>query len=222
MKPIKYPVVTTLILTAALSPLAFAQSPDQPAEISAIYSCKTETNPMNRLACYDAAIDRLDIAQRKGEVITVSKSQVEEVETEAFGFNIPSLPSLGKLFGGGKTFKNTAKVKDNPLTAPVKSTKSLTALPSAASPTPTISLPKESNTKKVILTLKSTKQFGHRKTRFFFTNGQVWEQMDGTKVYVPKVRNGIANEARISKASLGSYFLRINSKGSAIRVRRAR
>ena len=54
------------------------------------------------------------------------------------------------------------------------------------------------------------------------TNGQVWEQTDRTNVRIPKVRDGKTNNAEISKASLGSFFLRVNGKGSAIRVRRVR
>jgi len=54
------------------------------------------------------------------------------------------------------------------------------------------------------------------------TNGQVWEQTDSIDVRIPKVRNGKSNTVKISKASLGSFFLRVNGKGSAIRVRRVR
>ena len=74
----------------------------------------------------------------------------------------------------------------------------------------------------VTLDIRKTTEFGHKKTRFFMANGQVWEQTDGNKVRIPKVRNEELNTADISKASLGSFFLRVNGKGAAIRVRRVR
>jgi len=74
----------------------------------------------------------------------------------------------------------------------------------------------------VVLTIRKTTEYGYKKTRFFFDNGQVWEQTDGSKIRIPKVRNSVANTAIISKASLGSFLLRVNGKGSAVRVRRVR
>jgi len=213
----------TLVFTAILfSSQTSAQVADQPAEISAIYNCKAEIDPTKRLACYDAAVGRLEIAQKTGEVVAVSKTQVENVEREAFGFNIPSLPSLGNLFGSGQKSTKQEKPKDNPLTAPVKTAEIPDAITTPSTPPATIAPPKASEIKDVTLTLQKTTEFGYKKTRFFFTNGQVWEQTDGTKVRVPKVRNNVANQARISKASLGSFFLRVNGKGTAVRVRRVR
>ena len=193
-----------------------AQSAGQPVELSAIYACKALADSNARLACYDNAVGRFETAQKSGEIVTISKTQVEKVERDAFGFNIPSLPSLGKLFGGGE---KTAKTpKGNPLTAPVKSAEA--TKPDAKIKRPAI--PKASDIKEVSLTLRKTTEFGYKKTRFFFTNGQVWEQADTTKVRVPKVRGGKTNTAEISKAALGSFLLRINGSGSAIRVRRVR
>jgi len=54
------------------------------------------------------------------------------------------------------------------------------------------------------------------------TNGQVWEQIDNTRVKIPKAEDNKVNTALISKGAIGSFLLRVNSRGVAIRVRRVR
>lgn len=207
---------------------ASAQSSAQPDELQAIYACKSISDAQKRLACYDNSVGRFEAAEKSGEVVTVSKTAIEKVERDAFGFNIPSLPSLGGLFGGGKN-KSTAdkKPKANPLTdAPISEpAKSAELKPTPVAPTvpPEKSKrPESSKVTEVTLEIRKTTEFGYQKTRFFMSNGQVWEQSDSSKVRIPKVRNGKNNSATISKASLGSFFLRVNGKGPAVRVRRVR
>ena len=215
-----------IITTALLVTHAEAQSVALPDELQAIYACKSISSAQERLACYDNSVGRFEEAEKSGEVVTVTKTAIEKVERDAFGFNLPSLPSLGRIFGGNdKNEKSASKPeKENDLTAPVKQAE-ITKSPKETSPTKppaAISKPKPSKISEVSLEIRKTAEFGHRKTRFFMTNGQVWEQTDGIKVRVPKVRNGKTNNAEISKASMGSFFLRVNGKGSAIRVRRVR
>ena len=73
-----------------------------------------------------------------------------------------------------------------------------------------------------VLTIDSVKTFGYKKLRFFMTNGQVWEQSGPRDIRVPKARGGNSNTAHITKAALGAYFLRINNKGQALKVKRVR
>ena len=142
---------------------------------------------------------------------------------------------MGGLFGRSKT---AATVKENKLIAPVGPTKVITPpaqskvgeqvaeLPNIKetlpSKSPILTAPKASDIKSVTLDIKKTAEFGYKKTRFFFDNGQVWEQIDNTKVRIPKVRNGTPNQAKISKGAIGSFLLRVNESGKAIRVRRVR
>lgn len=221
----------TLQLTIAITGLLItampvnAQSSNQPDEIQAVFACKTISAPLERLACYDNSVGRFEAAETSGEIVTVNKTAIEKVERDAFGFNIPSLPSLGKLFGGrSDKSKNTktADKKDNDLTAPLKQAERTTPPKQPVSAPNLPSKPEPTKVTEVTLDIRKTAEFGYKKTRFFMANGQVWEQADGLKIRIPKVRNGQANTARISKASLGSFFLRVNGKGSAIRVRRVR
>lgn len=206
--------------------VTYAQSAAQPDELQAIYACKSITDPQKRLACYDSSVGRFEAAEKSGEVVTVSKTAIEKVERDAFGFNIPSLPSLGGLFGGkNKTSAVDKKPKANPLTAAVvpPSAQSADLKPTHEEPKLTKPVrPETSKVTEVTLDIRKTTEFGYKKTRFFMSNGQVWEQADGLKVRIPKVRNGEKNTAEISKAALGSFFLRINGKGSSIRVKRVR
>ena len=217
-------IFAAILGISTLNSQALAQSTAQPTELQAIYACKSLSNPDERLACYDNTVNRFAAAEKSGEVVTISKTAIEKVERDAFGFNIPSLPGLSKIFGGNKKpVKAATKVeKESDLTAPVKLA---VREPSITEPTPppaTSTTPEPSKISEVTLDIRKTTEFGYKKTRFFMTNGQVWEQADGVKVRLPKTRNGKTNTAKISKASLGSFLLRVNGKGSAIRVRRVR
>jgi len=227
MKTLKTVTLLSTLTAAALTTLwgspAQAQTSSQPGELQAIYACKSIITATERLACYDGAVGRFEAAEKSGEVVTISKSAIEKVERDAFGFNIPSLPSLGRIFGGSeKTDKSKTIKKENDLTAPVKEA-SRSETPSEPRPVPALKeKPEPSKVTDVTLDIRKTTEFGHKKTRFFMTNGQIWEQTDGVKVRVPKSRNGSVNTAYISKAAMGSFFLRVNGKGSAIRVQRVR
>ena len=222
-------IVFAFLTGLAVVTQAQAQSTDQPDELQAIYACKSISGASQRLACYDNSVGRFEAAERSGDVVTISKSAIEKVERDAFGFNIPSLPSLGKIFGGNdKTAKPTKHQKSkNDLTDPVETapTKSVELKQTPSEPTipPAIlNKPKASDVTEVTLNIRKTTEFGYKRTRFFMNNGQVWEQTNTTKVKIPKIKNGKAHTAEISKGALGSFFLKINGKGAAIRVRRVR
>ncbi|MCI5045225.1 MAG: hypothetical protein MRY72_11055 [Aquisalinus sp.] len=51
-------------------------------------------------------------------------------------------------------------------------------------------------------------------------NGQVWQQVDGDRRYLRKLRDGVQYTAIIERAALGSYRMKIEPMGQIIRVRR--
>lgn len=65
--------------------------------------------------------------------------------------------------------------------------------------------------------LINTKRRHNQKYRFYLENGQIWEQTDDARIFVPK--NG-ENTVTIKKKSLGSFMLRVNNKGRSVRVKR--
>ena len=188
-----------IITTALLVTHAEAQSVALPDELQAIYTCKSISSAQERLACYDNSVGRFEEAEKNGEVVTVSKTAIENVEREAFGFNLPSLPSLGRIFGGNSTSNDKPKKveKENDLTAPVKQAERVTSPPSSLKPPALNPPPEPKETNEVSLDIRKTTEFGYNKTRFFMANGQVWEQTDRTNVRIPKVRDGKTNNAEI-------------------------
>lgn len=81
----------------------------QAASTKAIYDCAAISDDAARLTCYDTAVGNLKSAEEAGEITTVSRSDVEKVQRESFGFSIPSLPKLAlPKLGGSKD-----KVDDN-------------------------------------------------------------------------------------------------------------
>ena len=203
--------------------VASAQVGETPDELIAIYKCKSIEKPEIRLECYDNAVERFEKADNDGELVTVSKAKIQNVEREAFGFNIPSLSSINRIFGlkeKSEIDAVTAEIKDkNDLKASVKKPNTLKKSPKKKVKKQKI---KVKNIDEVVLNIKKTTVFGYKKTRFFMTNGQVWEQIDTTRVKIPRAKNNKANTALISKGAIGSFLLRINSRGVAIRVKRVR
>jgi len=187
-------IAVTLAMCCGSS--ALAQSPiSSPSEISNVFACRDVADSDLRLACYDKAVGRLEVAQKSGNVVSIGKRDFEKIERESFGFNIPSLPKLNKLFGSLKdTTSNVGK----------KAFRSKDI---------------ENAQSNVILEINKTKVFGYKKIRFYFKNGQVWEQTDTKRVRIGKKDLG---NAHIRKASLGSYLLQVNGSGPAISVRRIR
>lgn len=82
------------LLASAMLLTAIPAAADDIASTDAVYACASLNDDMARLACYDDAVGRLKAAEEAGEVTTVSKAEVEEVQREAFGFSLPSLPKL--------------------------------------------------------------------------------------------------------------------------------
>ncbi|MEP3891148.1 MAG: hypothetical protein ABJN69_11865 [Hellea sp.] len=211
----------TVALTLSAAPQAWAQIAGQPDELQAIYACKTIADPQERLACYDNSVGLFQAAEKSGEVVAVSKTAIENVERDAFGFNIPSLPSLGRIFGGGKD-KAPSAPKESDLTAPVKRAEATQIVKQPTRPPEVMKRPTPSEVSEVTLQIRKMTTFGYKKTRFFMTNGQVWEQIDANRIRISKSQKGKTHTAVISKAALGSFLLKINDKGSDIRVKRVR
>jgi hypothetical protein len=203
--------------------VASAQMEETPDELIAIYKCKSIEKPEIRLECYDNAVERFEKADNDGDLVTVSKSKIQNVEREAFGFNIPSLSSINRIFGLKEKSESGTVATDikgeNDLTAPVKKPSTLKKSPKKKEKKQKT---KVKNIDEVLLNIKKTSVFGYKKTRFFMTNGQVWEQIDTTRVKIPRAKDNKANTALISKGAIGSFLLRINSRGVAIRVKRVR
>jgi hypothetical protein len=91
-------VIFASVCFVALAAPAFAQeqAPATPGVLDQVYACATVSEEAARLACYDGAVGRLREAQSSGNLVAVDRQQAQEIQRDAFGFSLPSLP---RLFG---------------------------------------------------------------------------------------------------------------------------
>jgi len=108
---------TSMIIAAACVSFAPAWA-QETVSTDTIYACADISDDAERLACYDSAVGRFKAAEEAGEVATISKSEVAELNRESFGFSLPSLPkNILPKFGSGDGDDDNLDV----LTEPVKS-----------------------------------------------------------------------------------------------------
>lgn len=103
-----------ILLIVGFAVLASPALADDSA-MAGVIACKALTDPLERVACYDAAVAKFEAAQSAGEVTVVTRADVEKVRRESFGFQIPSLPSFGPRAAG------QPEAKLDRVTEPVKS-----------------------------------------------------------------------------------------------------
>ena len=101
----KFLSVSALTLTSSQL-LAMAQDEDA-ISTSAIYACAEIADDTERLACYDETVGRFEAAEAAGEVTTISKTEIEEIQKDSFGFSLPSIPRLVMPRFGGDEEKST-------------------------------------------------------------------------------------------------------------------
>jgi hypothetical protein len=80
----------------ALPALAASPKIDQAAVVKAVTECRKLTDGPQRLACYDAAVAKMDEAQAKGDLVTVDREQRSTIRRQAFGLTLPSLTIFDK------------------------------------------------------------------------------------------------------------------------------
>jgi hypothetical protein len=99
-------LVLALAAALVLAPGAQAGAPapsmpaptGRPAVLQDVLNCRAQTDPGQRLACFDAAAAKMADAESSGQVVVVDREQAREVRRQAFGFNLPSM----NLFKGSK------------------------------------------------------------------------------------------------------------------------
>jgi hypothetical protein len=96
MRPIFTAPLAALLALAAAGVAAAqpAPQPQSPEAIAKVYACAAIADPAQRLACYDAAVGAMKTAESQGEFAAVDAAGVRQIEREAFGFSLPSLPRL--------------------------------------------------------------------------------------------------------------------------------
>ena len=73
-----------------------------PPAIQQLVGCRSITDPVQRLACYDRQSDALNQAIARKDVVVIDKAKATATKRSLFGF---SIPDFGGLFGGGDDIK---------------------------------------------------------------------------------------------------------------------
>jgi hypothetical protein len=227
---------------------AFGQTTNAEAPLRAVVECRALENSAERLACFDRTSAVLESSLDTGAVLAVTREDVDTAERDSFGLSLPNIGALARsLTSPGQ---NEALADLNPETADTAVTieRTDTANTTDAQSTQTAQASAEPQTReevlaradtlaasrsgvevqergrdgraiKVIMEIERYQEFNYQQGRFYMTNGQVWEQTRAQSHRMPS--RGVAH-AHIRRTSTGIHLLRINDRGNAIQVRRAR
>jgi hypothetical protein len=198
------PILAMAVLAAVVAGAAFAAPsnrqmaapPAKSEQVSVhkdLYACRQIADVAARAACYDNAVDALQVAESSGKVVVVDAAKVENLRRDAFGFELPSLPALTSVL-------------------PSLSLSTLVGERSEGA-----GGSGEMREASLDITSIETDIRGNRV--FSMANGQVWREMNASGAWTPKQGPMVAE---IKKGAVGSFLLRVNGKGVAFRVMRER
>lgn len=233
------PVLSRLgVSVAALALVAPGALAFQADPVDDVLACRAIDDIEARLACFDASAERLASARQSGDIVIVEREDVEAVERDSFGFNLPSLPrfslSLPNLAGSGSQHQAIAEQNAATGDAAVRVAEAAAPeTPRAAETAPEpesateladeevriVARDNDGNVDVVTMRIERTRVVGYDTTLFYMSNGQVWRQTDDGDV---RMWGDGPFYAEIRRAAMGSYLLRIDGEGRAIRVRRER
>lgn len=66
-----------------------AVSPGRAGVLDRLAVCRTVTDPVTRLACYDQEFATLDSAERSGDIVVVERAEVQRARRALFGLDLP-------------------------------------------------------------------------------------------------------------------------------------
>lgn len=91
--------ITCISLLNGSVPVAAQPRPlDQippPSIFRDLVECRSLTDPVKRLACYDQRVVALDVAERKRDVVIVDRKQINDARKTLFGLTLPTLHLFG-------------------------------------------------------------------------------------------------------------------------------
>ena len=202
----KTQLLATSLLALSVMAVTQAQDLEGSAAIDAVLACQSQTDDMARLACQDAAIERLAAHYSSGELAVVERSQVSEAQKDGFGLNLAGLSRLtDSLFSRDNTSRDNSDDESD----------------LSQTETDEAGVTVERNRRGEIrqltgLAISRVDEGPRGKLEIHLENGQVWQQMDNTYVRVL----GDYETAEIVRRSLGSYYMRLNNQSRFFRVER--
>lgn len=192
-------IAVGILLSLGNRPARAADTDKDP--LAALRKCRTISDPSRKAACYDTAMDALEADRAANKISIITGTQIEGLQRDAFGFNLPSLPRLRFGHAPGAPGKNAlSDAQDAKAGKVLKKSKSGEVLRVAYTVSRVSTLPN-----------------GHKK--IYLTDGQVWEQVGSD---APRFRGSPPYRVQIKKAALGSYLLAVEGSRRAVRVRRVK
>jgi hypothetical protein len=90
-------ILTSFAILSACATVVAAE--DDKGPLSALTQCRSVADPAARVACYDKAVDALNQATARNDVVVMDRQQVKETKKGLFGFSIGKLPIFGRKDG---------------------------------------------------------------------------------------------------------------------------
>lgn len=95
MRSLFLSLATLLAFAATASAQQASPQRASPEVLARVYACAAMTDPQARLACFDTEVATLKSAESEGQFAAVDANRARQIQREAFGFSLPSLPQLG-------------------------------------------------------------------------------------------------------------------------------
>lgn len=89
----------SLAFALGVASLAHAAEPPKaatPAVLKSLFDCRAIVADAERLACYDAAVGKVNAAEKTGEVIIVDRQEARAARRQAFGLDLSALSILDR------------------------------------------------------------------------------------------------------------------------------
>ncbi len=199
----------TLPVMLLMTAPAIAQETRSP--LSPLFDCRQITSDTARLACLDAAVDRLHESENSGEVVAVNRGDIEAAEEATYGLDISGLRLPGLLdfsLSGGESvdLANAASPGGDA---------------EAASGDYSVERNDDGEITRIVgLAVQDLRRDGYNRLVVTLQNGQTWRQFDDTRIILPRRQPPSEMTVSIRSGALGSHLMDINDRGRWFRVRR--
>jgi len=213
-------------LLATLSAPAQAQDPEAP--LRAVTECRSIQDDLSRLACYDRTASALEVSLDTGAVIAVRREDVDTVERDSFGLDLPNLGQLARsVLGSGvndaltqPSPSQTTAQADPEQATPLSREEVLARADAEAATRSGVQVQERDDEGRAIVVQMAIARFepsGYNQGAFHMTNEQIWTL---TRSQSSRIRVRDGDVAHIRRTRSGIHVLRINGSGSSMRVRR--
>ncbi len=191
----------------------------EPVRLDPLLACREIDDAQARLACFDREAAAL-AGDGGAELVVVDVAEVEAVERDSFGLELPSLPRLSmSIFGVGAERGLEVAGAD---AEPDGDADSTPARGAAAEAEPAdarvIARTEDGQIDQIALVVEEVRVRGYDTVLVDMANGQVWEVIEGRNIRRLERRVRPGTEAVIRRGALGSYLLQFEGQGPAYRV----